>query len=76
MLLVSPSDASEINDPDFWPTGIYVRRWGDDCERRKPQNEQISGPTSGSNENTDAGTINGEDQSSGYFHLHLTTIDI
>ncbi len=56
ILSVSTSDAAKVNDPDFWPTGIYVRRWRDDQQRKNLQ--QVAGPTGGTNENTDVGATN------------------
>jgi hypothetical protein len=39
-LSVSTDDAVKVNDPQFWPSGIYVRRWHDDRQRNNPQDEQ------------------------------------
>ena len=47
-LAVSMEDAAKVTDPQFWPRGIYIRRWrSDQQQRNQSQGDTADGPYDG-----------------------------
>ena len=50
-LIVSKDDADKVNDSQFWPQGIYIRRWHEEKQNSMPEGKRI---LSGVEEKTDS----------------------